>query len=117
MKRTPINPRRETPRRTGKPAPRIKPGRVEDPAYLAKVRALPCDVCGVVPSEPHHPKGLEFCGKGQKAPDRDAFPLCPFCHRTGPNAFHRIGKRPWEARYGAQRDHAARTRATLQVAA
>jgi hypothetical protein len=107
--------RRTKPRRKGTPTPRIKAGREEDPAYLARVRELPCDVCGAIPSEPHHPKGLEFCGKGQKAPDHDAFPLCPNCHRTGPNAFHRMGKRPWEALYGPQREHADRTRAILNL--
>ena len=113
MKRTPLNPKRLTPRRKGPKAPRIKPGRVEDPAYLARVRNLPCVVCGAVPSEAHHPKGLEFCGKGQKASDHDAFPLCPACHRTGPGAFHAIGSRSWEAIHGPQRDHLARTRAIL----
>lgn len=117
MKRSPISPKRLKPRRKGTPAPRIKPGRVEDPAHLARVRSLPCAICGATPSEPHHPKGLEFCGKGQKASDHDAFPLCVSCHRTGPNAFHAIGKRPWEALYGPQRDHAARTRAILMEAA
>lgn len=123
MRRTPLHrrswmpKRRTTPRRVGPPAPRIKEGRVEDPAYLARVRTLPCDVCGKAPSESHHPKGLEFCGKGQKASDHDAFPLCSACHRTGPNAFHRIGKRPWEALYGLQRDHATQTRARLMEAA
>jgi hypothetical protein len=116
LRRSPLRPKRLTPRRKGKPAPRIKVGRVEDPAHLALVRALPCIVCGATPpSEAHHPKGLEFCGKGQKAPDRDAFPLCPKCHRTGPNAFHRIGKRSWEALYGPQGEHAERTRAILHL--
>jgi hypothetical protein len=113
MKRSPMPRKRSTPRRTGKPTPRIKAGRVEDPAHLARVRALPCVICGATPCEPHHPKGLEFCGKSQKASDHDAFPLCPACHRTGPNAFHAIGKRPWEALYGPQRDFAFWTRATL----
>ena len=108
---------RVTPRRKGKPAARIKPGRMEDPAYLARVRALPCAICGAIPSEAHHPKGLEFCGKGQKAKDHEAFPLCPKCHRTGPNAFHAIGKRAWESLYGSQRDHAEWTRRVLGEAA
>jgi hypothetical protein len=50
---------------------------------------------------------------GQKADDHQAISLCAVCHRTGPNAFHRIGKRAWEALYGPQREHAERTRAIL----
>ena len=113
MRRSPMPKKRATPRRQGAKAPRIKPGRVEDPAYLAKVRNLPCVICGKTPSEAHHPKGLEFCGKGQKASDHDAFALCVEHHRTGPNAFHAIGKRPWEGLYGPQREHAERTRVAL----
>lgn len=117
LRRTPLPRKRLKPRRKGQDAPRIKPGHLDDPKHLAKVRTLPCAVCGQMPSEAHHPKGLEFCGKGQKASDHDAFPLCPACHRTGPNAFHALGKRAWEALYGPQRDHAARTRARLMEAA
>jgi hypothetical protein len=52
---------------------------------------------------------------GQKADDHQAISLCAVCHRTGPNAFHRIGKRSWEALYGPQREHAERTRAILNL--
>ena len=123
MKRTPLKrkswmpKKRSTPRRQGAKAPRIKPGRVEDPAYLAKVASLPCCVCGARPVEVHHIR--TGCGMGQRAGDDQTIPLCPWHHRTGPDAFHKLGKRPWEALYGPQREHADRTRAArgLQEAA
>jgi hypothetical protein len=114
LRRSPIRPKRLTPRRKGKPAPRIKVGRVEDPEHLALVRALPCIVCGAPPpSETHHPR--EGQGMGQKADDHQAISLCAACHRTGRHAFHRIGKRSWEALYGPQLEHAERTRAILHL--
>jgi len=106
QRRTPLAPRRKR-KRT------IKAERQEDPAYLDRVRALPCRVCGATPSEPHHPKGLEFCAAGEKADDHDAFLLCPTCHRTGRRAFHLMGSKAWERLFGPQRDHVAATRATL----
>lgn len=108
MRKTPLRPKRPTPRRKGKPAPRIKPGRVEDPAHLTRVRALPCCVCGATPSEAHHVRDGQV-GAGQKAGDDEAIPLCFHHHRTGPEAFHAIGTRAWEATYGTQRSHLNRT--------
>ncbi len=92
MKRTPLNPKRATPRRKGPKAPRIKPGRVEDPAYLSRVRNLPCVVCVMTnwdqttPTEVHHIR--DGVGMGQKAGDHEVVALCSWHHRTGWNAFH-----------------------------
>lgn len=99
MKRSPINPKRATPRRKGKPAPRIKSGRVEDPAYLAKVASLPCCVCGAQPVEVHHIR--TGCGMGQKAGDDQTIPLCPWHHRIGPEAFHN-GPAMFQALHGSE---------------
>lgn len=102
MKRSPMPKKRATPRREGPPAPRIKPGRVEDPKHLARVRSLPCVVCGAAPpNEAHHPR--EGQGMGQKAGDYQAISLCPACHRTGPNAFH-AGPREFSRRFGSHRE-------------
>ena len=37
---------------------------------------------------------------GQKAPDSDAIPLCSVCHRTGQQAYHRLGKAAFERAHG-----------------
>lgn len=62
-----------------------------DPAYLKWLRKQPCAVfshpfdgcgpCGGVVEAHHHTKER---GRGQKAPDREAFPLCMVHH----HAFH-----------------------------
>jgi hypothetical protein len=87
----------------GQKAEKAKP----DPAYLAKVRQLPCRCCGGHgPNEAHHCRDLpDFLERGlyqrlpgaaQKSHDRDAIPLCPDCHWLFHNRraeFHaRIGK-------------------------
>lgn len=106
LRRTPLRRKRETPRRKGKPAPRIKPGRVEDPKRLARVRALGCIVCrrlglGFVHAEAHHPR--TGVGMGQRTGDDMAIPLCPDHHRAGgPGIAFHAGPRLWEATYGTQ---------------
>ena len=109
MKTTRIHPRRK-----GKPAPRIKPKRIEDPAHLARVRALPCVVCGMTPSEAHHIR--EGSGMGQKAGDHEAISLCPYHHQTGPfgEAVHN-GKRTFEAKYGTELELLEHVQALLEI--
>ena len=89
LRRTPLRAKRPTPRRVGAPAPRIKPEREDDPQHLARLRAFGCWCCrvdgdGRRPAEPHHPRtgGLDGPGAGQRAPDRDAIPLCPDRHHN-----------------------------------
>lgn len=114
LRRTALRPKRPTPRRVGPPAPRIKPEREEDPEHLARVRSLPCVVCGAPPpSEAHHPR--EGQGMGQKADDRLAISLCASCHRTGPHAFH-AGPREFAARFGSHQDLLARVVVALKSA-
>ena len=103
---------RVTPRRTSKPTPRIKPGRVKDPAYLAKVASLPCCVCGAHPVEVHHIR--TGCGMGQKAGDDQTLPLCPRHHRTGPDAFH-AGPGEFQARHGSEAYLVEQTRLRLEM--
>lgn len=108
QRRTRLSPRRKRPRT-------IKAPRFEDPALLDRVRALPCSVCGTrIQVEAHHIRDGQV-GAGQKAGDDEAIPLCRFHHREGPAAFHHLGRRAWEARFGTQREHLARTRALLET--
>lgn len=109
MRRTPINPKRTKPRREGPKAPRIKPGRVEDPAHLARVRSLPCCVCRLTqetPTEAHHIR--QGVGMGQKASDRETIPLCAYHHRTGKTAFH-ASPSMFQWLYGTERELLALT--------
>lgn len=109
LRKTPLRPKRPTPRRKGTPAPRIKPGRVEDPEHLTRVRSLPCSVCGAsAPSAAHHIRDRQV-GAGQKAGDDEAIPLCHAHHQDSPVAFHVMGLEAWEAQFGTQRDHLAKT--------
>lgn len=63
----------------------------KDPAYLAKVRELPCVCCGAHgPNEAHHCRDLpdfrerglykRVPGAAMKSHDHDTIPLCPHCH-------------------------------------
>lgn len=59
------------------------------PGHLAKLRLLPCCVCGrVAPSEPHHLRH----GRGSmtKAPDSKALPLY-WEHHQGREGVHSVG--------------------------
>jgi hypothetical protein len=66
-----------------------------DPAYLRFIRSQPCAVPGCKSSyqEAAHTGGR---GLSRKASDRQAIPLCPYHHQTGPHAYHR-GRRAFEA--------------------
>lgn len=71
-RKTRVNPRRATPRRSS---------RVVDPAYLDEVRNLPCCSClAPAPSQAHHAATWKR-GLGQKCSDDLAVPLCTACHQ------------------------------------
>lgn len=127
LKRSTLRAKRPTPRRRGPPAPRIKPCREDDPEHLARLRRFGCWACwmdgnGWQAAEPHHPRtgGLDGPGVGQKAPDRDAIPLCSRHHNEQhPDSFS-IHRNPEEfrARYGTEdqiRDQVAALLARLIV--
>lgn len=97
-----------------------KPQReAKDPAYLGKVRALPCCVCvafGLFQTsitEAHHTIFKRF--GTLKTPDRQAIPLCQ-CHHQGLRfdrdktklAIHRSHD-AWVAAYGPDTDYIAAT--------
>lgn len=83
-----------------------------DPAYLNFVKQMPCCICGRPgPSDAHHP----ICERWsqEKAPDRDAIPLCKKHHQWGPDAIHN-GKESWVAKYGSDRDYIAGTQDAVE---
>lgn len=61
----------------------------------------------------HHPIGAEWRGMGQKAKDEEVIPLCEAHHLHSRNAIHLMGKKPWEAKYGTQRELLEKTRQLL----
>jgi hypothetical protein len=52
----------------------------------------------------HHPIGIEWRGMSQKARDDEVIPLCENHHQHSRNAIHLMGKKPWEQKYGSQRE-------------
>lgn len=112
MRRSPIPQKREKPRRKGNPVPRIKPEREEDPEHLDWIRSLPCWACLLddrrqdFSTEAHHPRtgGKDGPGVGQKAPDKDAIPLCWGHHCGTAPGYISIHIDPIEfrARYGLE---------------
>jgi hypothetical protein len=81
------------------PSARRRSGPARSYKYRAWIRALPCAVCGTI-------RGIEAAhtgkdgGMSQVASDYSCIPLCDSCHRTGPSAYHRIGRREFEERHG-----------------
>ncbi|MBN9219562.1 MAG: DUF968 domain-containing protein [Mesorhizobium sp.] len=61
----------------------------------------------------HHAIGARYRGMGQKASHYDTIPLCEAHHQTSGNAIHLMGMRPWEAKYGTQRELIESTKGKL----
>jgi hypothetical protein len=77
--------------------------RIEDAAHLARVRLMPCLICGRPGSDPAHLRsaapqyGKRLTGMGEKSSDCWVLPLC----RTHHEAQHRDGDElRWWARHG-----------------
>jgi hypothetical protein len=76
--------------------------RQEDAKHLAFVRTQPCCLpfCKRE-AEPAHLRmdnlsiGKELTGKGEKPHDRYTVPLCPYHHRDGADAQHKMNERKW----------------------
>lgn len=82
-----------------------KPSRQEIMAgklHMARVAQLECVICGRWPVEVHHCKSGRFSQRRES--DFAVIPLCPECHRTGPNAYH-AGQASWEAVNGPDTDY------------
>jgi hypothetical protein len=73
------------------PHGRIKDRRKVYPKHLARIRTMPCLVCGSRSVEAHHVVG--YADKPGRAPKRDdrVVPLCSFHHRDSLRAVHAIG--------------------------
>lgn len=76
--------------------PKPKP----DPAYLARIRQLPCVICNRRPCEAHHCIHDRYSQR--RVDDRRTIPLCPDCHRD----LH-ANKAAWRDAYGADHEFLA----------
>ena len=88
--------------------------------HLAFIRALPCVICGTGQGieaahvrYAHADAGKEVTGNSTKPDPWWTVPLCPSCHRTGPDAQHKSGEREWWARHGYDPDCPSRSILTL----
>lgn len=95
------------------------------------IRSLPCCCCGAPPrSEQAHIRTGTDGGMSLRPSDRYSVPLCPSCHRTGPNPQHqtKLSEAEWWAEKGVDPyglaehlwtksgDLSAGTRAALRMA-
>ena len=114
IRRTPI--KRSTtpiPRRRKRPRISLQPkGQVVDERFLDWIRCLPCIVCFAwlftelafaiveavsITGTDREAAHVGNRGLGQLCSSREVIPLCPACHRTGPEAHHGpLGKCWWE---------------------
>ena len=86
-----------------------------DPAYIARVRTLPCCVCEAfgetqtTPTAAHHPIHGRFCQR--KVPDRMAIPLCADHHQHGGGGKVALHHSPtaWKRLYGEDHEYIAAT--------
>ena len=70
----------------------------EAPAYLAKIRQLPCCIpsCSApAPSHAHHLKCTGERGIGKKSSNRWAIPLCNECHINGVERVGSLQEAAW----------------------
>lgn len=84
--------------------------RIEDPAWLALVRQMPCRVCGYPRSDPAHLRSAapqydkRQCGMGEKPDDWWVLPLCRTHHDE---QHHRGDEMAWWASKGVLDPHAS----------
>lgn len=74
---------------------RFKVPRVRSPKHLARLKTLPCCICGSrVQVDPHHLKIGPEGGGTVTASDRWTVPLGRFCHHdaAAPDGVHRTGR-------------------------
>lgn len=93
----------------------------KDPAYLAKVRQLPCIICQefgmpqLSPTQAHHPIHGRYGTR--KSPDEMAIPLCEGHHQgnfdTSKIALHREPAK-WKRLYGQDHEYSARVRDIIE---
>ncbi len=75
-------------------------GLERDAKYRNWIRkTFPCCACGSWEHVEAAHTGTDG-GMGQRASDYSCIPLCASCHRTGPHAYHAIGKQAFAELHG-----------------
>jgi hypothetical protein len=78
--------------------PKPERGTAKARAHMARVKQLPCVICGKAgPSDVHHCISDRY--GTIRASDFDTIPLCKAHHQDGPEAIHN-GKASWVAKHG-----------------
>ena len=101
----PVSKKRKAERKSRKGQDAIK--------HMARVKELPCVVCGAYGVDVHHCMSGRYGSR--KASDFETIPLCPRHHRHeyGPSAYH-YSKAAWELEHGPDHGFIARTRKTIE---
>lgn len=66
-------------------------------AHMAKVKDMPCIICGDSPVDVHH----TGTGMGVRKNHMRVLPLC-FDHHRGKNGIGTVGRKIWELAYGTE---------------
>lgn len=66
--------------------------RLYDPGYLAFLRTKRCCTCGAHPPVQAAHIRIGLFAKGMKPHDKNAVPLCQWCHLDGPEAQHKMNE-------------------------
>ena len=80
---------------------------------MARVKMLPCVICGAAPpSDAHH----IICDRygTTKSSDFETIPLCKRHHQVGPDAIHN-GKASWVEKYGPDHSYLDMVKAQLDI--
>ncbi len=83
----------------------------KDPARLAAIARMGCEICGARPVQVHHCISGRYSQR--KAPDSETIPLC-WNHHLGPDGIH-TDKTAWEALHGPDRGFLARVEKMLET--
>lgn len=81
--------------------------------HMARVKMLPCVICGAAPpSDAHH----VICDRygTAKSSDYETIPLCKRHHQDGPDAIHN-GKASWVEKYGPDHAYLDMVKAQLDI--
>jgi len=112
--------RQKTPLKRKSPLKRTKfkkkakrnPPTTDEKKYMAWVATLPCSVLNLHCKgriTVQHCQGVEYRGMGQKAGNKETFPLCEAHHLFGPYSIEQMGRKAWEKMHGPQAYHLKKT--------
>lgn len=72
---------------------------VAEKNHMIAVAQLPCIVCQAWPVSVHHAE----TGMGGRKNHMKVLPLC-WNHHQGRDGIHKMGRKPWQAKYGTEQE-------------